>query len=132
MRILAAEDNQTNQLVLAKMIKDLDVDLVFANNGEEAVAAYLEKRPDLILMDISMPKMDGKEATARIRAMEEDRHTPIVALTAHALEEDQAAILAAGIDACLTKPLRKKRIIAQIVDAHGQGMVPLKDDQVFG
>lgn len=128
MRILAAEDNKTNQLVLSKMIKDLNVDLVFANDGEEAVALFQDIKPDLIFMDISMPRMDGKQATAAIRALETDHHTPIVALTAHALKGTDSDILAAGLDAYLTKPLRKPQIMARIIDAHRPNMQPIRAD----
>lgn len=116
MRILAAEDNKTNQLVFCKMIQSLDIDLMIANNGEEAVALYQSFKPDMIFMDISMPKMDGKEATAAIRSLEKGsgKHCPIVALTAHAMSGDDQGILAAGLDHYLTKPLRKPDIIAQI------------------
>lgn len=116
MRILIAEDNRTNQLVFAKMTKDLTADLKFVSNGLEAVAAYEEFQPDLIFMDISMPKMDGKEATQEIRHQEKDgkRHVPIVALTAHAMSGDAEDILAAGLDHYLTKPLRKLEIHKRI------------------
>lgn len=116
MRILAAEDNKTNQLVFCKMIQHLDVDLKLANNGEEAVALFESFEPDMIFMDISMPKMDGKEATSAIRKLEEktNRRCPIVALTAHAMTGDDTGILAAGLDHYLTKPLRKPDITAQI------------------
>jgi hypothetical protein len=114
MRILAAEDNRTNQLVLARMVKDWDIALTFAANGHEAVAAWAALSPDLIFMDISMPGMDGREAARAIRAQEAARgdgaRVPIVALTAHALDGDAEAILAAGIDRYLTKPLRKAAI----------------------
>ena len=112
MRILAAEDNKTNQLVFRKMVKDLDIDLEFANNGEEAVAGFESFMPDLIFMDISMPKMDGKEATRTIRQLEKatGAHVPIIALTAHALSGDDKGILASGLDHYLTKPLRKPLI----------------------
>lgn len=112
MRVLAAEDNRTNQLILKKMIKDLNIDLRFADNGIEAVAAHEEFDPDLIFMDISMPKMDGKQATAEIRRreIETGRHVPIVALTAHAMAGDDQGILSAGLDHYLTKPLHKTRI----------------------
>ncbi|SDF07223.1 response regulator [Sulfitobacter delicatus] len=120
MRILAAEDNKTNQLVFRKMIKDLDVDLTFANNGEEAIARFRTIQPDLIFMDISMPRMDGKQATTAIRALEAKSggHVPIVALTAHAMDGDDKGILAAGLDHYLTKPLRKPQIIERILAAH--------------
>ena len=116
MRVLAAEDNKTNQLVFRKMVKALDIDLQFATNGIEAIELYQSYDPDLIFMDISMPKMDGKEATAEIRALECDsgRHVPIVALTAHAMDSDRDGILAAGLDHYLTKPLRKAEIYAMI------------------
>ena len=112
MRILAAEDNKTNQLVFRKMVKDLEIDLRIANDGVEAVAAYQEFEPDMIFMDISMPQMDGKEATGAIRKLESEtgRHVPIVALTAHAMDGDDLGILAAGLDHYLTKPLRKPAI----------------------
>ena len=116
MRVLAAEDNKTNQLVFRKMVKQLDFDLTFANNGEEAVEAYKQIQPDLIFMDISMPRMDGREATQAIRALEAETggHVPIVALTAHALDGDDQGILAAGLDHYLTKPLRKPKIFDMV------------------
>ena len=117
MRVLAAEDNRTNQLVFQKMVKSLDIELVFADNGRIAVDLFQSFRPDLIFMDISMPEMDGKEAAQAIRALEAGRsHLPIVALTAHAMEGDAEAILASGIDRYLTKPLRKAAIEAALLE----------------
>jgi CheY-like chemotaxis protein len=108
MRVLAAEDNRTNQLVFQKMVRALDIDLAFADNGRIAVEMFQSFQPDLIFMDISMPEMDGKEATRAIRAL--GSAVPIVALTAHAMDGDADGILAAGIDRYLTKPLRKTAI----------------------
>ena len=108
MRVLAAEDNRTNQLVFQKMVRGMDLELVFADNGRIAVDLFQSFRPDLIFMDISMPEMDGKEATRAIRAL--GSKVPIVALTAHAMDGDAAGILASGIDEYLTKPLRKTAI----------------------
>jgi CheY-like chemotaxis protein len=108
MRVLAAEDNRTNQLVFQKMVRGMDIDLKFADNGRIAVELFQSLQPDLIFMDISMPEMDGKEAARTIRAL--GSRVPIVALTAHAMEGDAEAILAAGIDRYLTKPLRKTAI----------------------
>ncbi|WP_424831914.1 response regulator [Ruegeria sp.] len=118
MRVLAAEDNRTNQLILKKMTKDLNIDLRFVSNGLEAIEAHMEFAPDLIFMDISMPKMDGKEATAEIRRREigAGQRTPIVALTAHAMKGDDQGILAAGLDYYLTKPLQKRLILQMIRD----------------
>ncbi|MGP3696782.1 response regulator [Rhodobacter sp. NSM] len=112
MRVLAAEDNRTNQLVFRKMVRDLDIELSFAGNGREAVELCDRVRPDLVFMDISMPEMDGRSAARAIRAREpEGRRVPIVALTAHALESDAAASTAAGMDRTLTKPLRRAAIL---------------------
>ena len=118
MRILVAEDNRTNQLVFRKMVQDFDIALEFAANGREAVDLWQSFQPDLIFMDISMPEMDGKEASRAIRKTEEGTgtHVPIVALTAHALDGDDAEILAAGIDRYLTKPLRKSALAENIGD----------------
>ncbi|WP_297340503.1 response regulator, partial [Pseudophaeobacter sp.] len=128
MRILAAEDNRTNQLVFRKMVKDFNIELQFANNGVEAVALYQSFEPDLIFMDISMPEMDGKEATGEIRKLEAEtgRHVPIVALTAHAMSGDSDGILAAGLDHYLTKPLRKAVILERILQHTTQAFQPIE------
>lgn len=117
MRILAAEDNKTNQLVLGKLLKSLDIDLRFANNGLEAVDMFQDMQPDLVFMDISMPKMDGKEATKTIRARAGGAKVPIVALTAHAVDGDEQGILSAGLDHYLTKPVKKAEIF-ELVDRY--------------
>ncbi|MEQ9692650.1 response regulator [Shimia sp. SDUM112013] len=117
LKILAAEDNKTNRLLLEKLLAPLDIDLQFAKNGVEAVEAFVSFRPDIIFMDISMPVMDGKEATARIRQSESSHgQVPIVALTAHAVDGDKEGIMSAGLDHYLTKPLRKAEIFRIIRD----------------
>ena len=129
-RVLAAEDNRTNQLVFRKMVQDLSIDLKFANNGHEAVAAFRDFRPHLIFMDISMPEMDGKEATRKIREIEAStgaERTPICALTAHAMAGDSDEILAAGIDHYLTKPLRKASICGKIEELAPEGLLQSVD-----
>ncbi len=135
MRILAAEDNKTNQLVFRKMVKHLDIELQFANNGVEAVAAYLEFRPDMIFMDISMPEMDGKEATRTIRGIEAEEggnsHVPIVALTAHAMEGDDTEILASGLDYYLTKPLRKAAITEKVLEFVPEFVLPVLESEAI-
>ncbi|MEM7073750.1 MAG: response regulator [Pseudomonadota bacterium] len=116
LKVLAAEDNKTNRLVFSKMLKALDIDLEFAENGLQAVEAFERQRPDIIFMDISMPEMDGKQAATRIRDIENGtgQAVPIVAMTAHAMEGDADAILAAGIDFYLTKPLKKDSLLERI------------------
>ncbi|MBN2905338.1 MAG: response regulator [Rhodobacteraceae bacterium] len=117
MRVLAAEDNRTNRLVLEKMVAGLNIDLRHASDGHEAVNAYRAERPDLILMDISMPSCDGKAATRAIRVIEAETGVPpvpVIALTAHAMDGDAEDILAAGLNACLTKPLSKAALLDKI------------------
>ena len=116
MRVLAAEDNKTNQLVLSKMIGGLNIDLLIVENGEQAVEQYKTFSPDIILMDISMPIMDGKQASRTIRDLEKEtpRHVTIVAMTAHGVLGDKEDILSSGIDQYLTKPLKKKLIVDAI------------------
>ena len=131
MRVLAAEDNRTNQLVFRKMVKGLQLDLTFADNGREAVELFDSLKPDLIFMDISMPEMDGKEAARAIREREKNigGHVPIVALTAHAMEGDDTSILAAGIDEYLTKPLRKSAISAALLAHCPADALPVLEPQ---
>jgi CheY-like chemotaxis protein len=130
MRILAAEDNRTNQLVFQKMVRDIDIELVFANNGREAVELFRTFKPDMIFMDISMPEMDGRQATRAIRALENGKsHLPIVALTAHAMDGDAEGILAAGIDRYMTKPLRKAALCMAMAEFRPKAARPIVFDQ---
>ena len=136
MRILAAEDNKTNRLVFSKMLKSLNIDLKFACDGQEAVDMWKEFQPDLIFMDISMPRLDGKEAARQIRGMEggTGERVPIVALTAHAMAGDEKEILDAGLDHYMTKPLRKAAIISRILAHCPDGVLAPVDepDQAAG
>ena len=120
MRVLVAEDNKTNRFVFSKLVKACDIDLTFAEDGFQAVAEWEALTPDLVFMDISMPGMDGKEATRTIRAKEAALGLPrtrIVALTAHAMTGDGEEIMSHGLDAHLTKPFPKDLILAEIVNA---------------
>jgi signal transduction histidine kinase/CheY-like chemotaxis protein len=115
MRVLTAEDNATNRLVFEKMTASMDLDLKFATNGREAIEMWKDFVPDLIFMDISMPQMDGKEATNVIRTLESQAgrgaHVPIIALTAQTLAGDADEALKAGLDVFLNKPLRKSQLV---------------------
>ncbi|MDP4034482.1 MAG: response regulator [Pseudorhodobacter sp.] len=129
MRVLAAEDNRTNQLVFRKMVKDMEIDLTFANNGREAVDLYQSLNPDMIFMDISMPEMDGCQAATAIRKLEAgNSHIPIIALTAHAMDGDATSILAAGIDRYLTKPLRKIAITEALAEFCPEEARPIQQE----
>ncbi|RVV98154.1 response regulator [Mesobaculum littorinae] len=117
LRVIAAEDNAINRMVLAGMLKSQNVALRFAENGAEALAAYLQERPDLVLMDISMPVMGGSEATRRIRNHEEAAAlppVPIIAVTAHAMPEDIEEFRRSGFDQALTKPLSRDQLLATL------------------
>ncbi|WP_420569151.1 response regulator [Thalassovita sp.] len=126
MCVLAAEDNRTNRLVLTKMLKNADIDLHFAENGHEAVELFEDLKPDVVFMDISMPGMDGKEATRAIRSIEKSKggHAPIIAMTAHAMDGDGVDILGAGLDHYLTKPLRKTEILHILAQHQPEGTRP--------
>ena len=110
-RLLIAEDHPENRLLLRRILEPLGFDLREAVNGREAVAIFEEWRPHLIWMDIRMPVMDGLEATRRIKGTDVGAGTKIVALTAHALEEERCAIMAAGCDDFICKPYQYVEIL---------------------
>ncbi|MEO1563300.1 MAG: response regulator [Pseudomonadota bacterium] len=115
--ILVAEDNKTNQLIVQKMLSPTGAALHFAKDGQEAVDQYHKLRPDIILMDLAMPKKTGIEATIDIRAYESRSKapsTPIIALTANAFEEDQQSCVRAGMDGFLSKPVTRDALISEI------------------
>ena len=119
-RILLAEDNKINRFVALKMLERLGYDAEAVSNGREVIKA-LEKSPyDLILMDISMPVLDGVEATRNIRKAESaGRRVPIIALTAHALPVDRERFLEAGMDDILIKPISRssmRAVLEEIVN----------------
>jgi len=122
----------TKRKAAEKMLKHLDIDLQFASNGVEAVSLYETFNPDIVFMDISMPKKDGKSATQDIRALEQKSgaHAPIIAMTAHAMAGDQDAILKAGLDHYLTKPLKKALVIEQIIKLKVEGARTIQMDQL--
>jgi Amt family ammonium transporter len=113
-RILIVEDQPENRLLLFKLLEPLGVDLRQASNGQEAVDIFQQWHPHLIWMDIRMPVMDGREATRRIKQTEAGQSTKIIALTAHALEDERREILASGCDDFLRKPYRDSEIFAAL------------------
>ncbi len=113
-RILMAEDNRTNQVVVTRMLEHENVEITIAANGEEAVEMYRDAKPDLVLMDMMMPVKDGLEATEEIRRVEAEAsllRVPIIALTANALESHKTACREVGMDDFLSKPIRKQALL---------------------
>jgi PAS domain S-box-containing protein len=125
LNILVVDDNATNRIVASRMLESEGHDVATANNGREALEAASATRYDAIFMDISMPEMDGIEATGRIRALPEPfRSVRIVALTANAIAGDRERFLAAGMDDYLTKPIRRADIekhLSAILGAKDKG-----------
>jgi len=103
-KILIVEDNELNLDLLTQLLED-DYELVTTDNGAAGVEMAQQERPDLILMDMSLPVMDGWEATRRLKADGNVKHIPIIALTAHAMSSDEEKALAAGCNGYLAKPL---------------------------
>ncbi|MEZ8096155.1 ATP-binding protein [Photobacterium swingsii] len=115
-KILIAEDSYVNRLLIEKMLNDAPVELVFAEDGEQAVALYCQHVPDMVITDISMPNKDGYEATADIRTLQEQGYPwcPIIALSAHAMTEERERSFASGMNDHLSKPISKDLLIKMI------------------
>ena len=112
-RILYVEDSPQNRDVVRRYLHH-EYDVVEAEDGEHGLERARREMPDLILMDLSLPRLDGWEATRRLKASEDLRSIPVIALTAHASREDQAKARAAGCDDFLTKPVDRDQLIAAI------------------
>lgn len=110
-RLLVAEDNPSNYKLVEVLLRR-DYDLLHAWNGKEAVALFSDSRPDLVLMDINMPVMDGYEALRGVREIAPD--VPVIALTAYAFETDRQHMFQAGFNECLAKPLRADELRTRI------------------
>jgi CheY-like chemotaxis protein len=114
-RILYVEDNDDNVFMLKMRLELLDgIEVLVAEDGEKGFEAALAERPDLILMDLEMPNVDGWEATRRLKSEPSTRSIPIIALSAHALAGTREKALAAGCDEFDTKPVEFDRLVATI------------------
>src|SRR5690606_23022600 len=114
MKILLVEDNEMNRDMLSRRLLRRGHEVVMAVDGQAAVSAAVEQLPDLVLMDMGLPVMDGWEATRRIKADARTASIPVIALTAHAMAEDRERALEAGCDDFDTKPVDLARLIGKI------------------
>ena len=113
-RILMVEDTEDNRQIIRDLMESVGYDLIEAEDGAAAVAMAIEHRPDLILMDIQLPVMDGYEACRRIKADPELRHIPIIAVTSYALSGDETKTKAAGCDGYVAKPFSPRQLLAKM------------------
>ena len=113
-RILVVEDQEDNRHIIRDMLSALDYELAEAENGVEALAAIAKQKPDLILMDIQLPIMDGYETTRRIKAQPRMKDIPIIAVTSYALSGDEQKARDAGCDDFVPKPYSPRKLLAKI------------------
>ena len=113
-RILLVEDNEMNRDMLSRRLIRKGYEVLLAVDGEQGVAMATEERPDLILMDVSLPQMNGYDATRAIKVNPQTQGIPVIALTAHAMASDREAALAAGCDDFDTKPVELPNLLAKM------------------
>ena len=119
--VLLVEDNEDNRTVYRTILEHFGYGVIEARNGEDGVRMAREEHPDLILMDISIPVIDGWEATRMLKGDEETSGIPIIALTAHALATDRAKASEVGCDGYLAKPCEPRRVVAEVEKFIGAG-----------
>lgn len=120
-RILLVEDNEMNRDMLSRRLERRGYEVIVAVDGEEGVARAKADAPDVIVMDLSLPGIDGWEATRQLKAAEETRAIPVLALTAHAMAGDREKALEAGCDDFDTKPVDLPRLVAKVEALLGAG-----------
>jgi two-component system cell cycle response regulator DivK len=113
-RILVVEDQEDNRRIIRDLLRHAGFDVIEVGDGEQALTAASTHRPDVILMDVQLPVLDGYEATRRIKAEPALRHIPIIVVTSYALSGDEAKARAAGCDAYVAKPYSPKALLAKI------------------
>jgi CheY-like chemotaxis protein len=124
MKILYVEDNDDNVFMLKSRLARAGFTVVVATDGAKGVAMAASEQPDVILMDLGLPVLDGWEATRRIKAAPVTRHIPVIALTAHAMSGDREKALAAGCDDFDTKPVELRRLLDKIRAVAPGGSAP--------
>ena len=120
-KILIVEDNEMNRDMLSRRLQRKGFDVILATDGEQGIALAATENPALILMDMSLPVIDGWEATRRLKLDEKTKSIPVIALTAHAMSDDRQRALDAGCDDYDTKPVELPRLLGKIEALIGGG-----------
>jgi len=123
-RILYVEDNDDNVYMLKSRLERKGFSVIVARDGAEGIAMAVDQKPALILMDLSLPVINGWEATRQLKARPDTRHIPIIVITAHAMEGDRESALATGCDDFDTKPVQFPRLLGKI-----QSLLPTEADR---
>lgn len=113
-KILVVDDNQDNRELVVKILKSMGYQMIEAIDGEDALKKAFAEKPDLILMDISIPKLNGYEVTRRLKSQADFKDTPIIALTAHAMKGDREKAIEAGCEGYISKPFNIHELPDQI------------------
>lgn len=113
-KILIVEDNQDNRELVVKVLRNKGFETVEAVDGEDAIEKAVSEKPDLILLDISLPKLDGYEVAKRLKGMEEFQEVPIIAFTAHAMKGDREKAIVAGFEGYISKPVNIRELPDQV------------------
>lgn len=113
-KILVVDDNNDSRELVVKVLKNKGYEMIEAIDGEEALKKAIAERPDLILLDISIPKINGYEVTKRLKSIEEFKDIPVVALTAHAMKGDRTKALEAGCEGYISKPINVRELPDQV------------------
>ena len=113
-RVLVVEDNEDNMTLIVDVLQSLDYEVIQAKDGEQGVTMATNMIPDVILMDLSLPRMDGWTATKTIKQNQNLHHIPIIALTAHAMVGDRERALAAGCDDYISKPINLQELAGKL------------------
>jgi two-component system cell cycle response regulator DivK len=113
-KILVVDDNNDSRELVVKVLKNQGYEMIEAIDGEDALEKAVSEKPDLILMDISIPKINGYEVTKRLKSIEEVKEIPVVALTAHAMRGDRAKALEAGCEGYISKPINVRELPGQV------------------
>jgi CheY-like chemotaxis protein len=113
-RILVVEDNMDNMTLISDVLQSLDYEVLQANDGEQGIQMTRKEKPDLILMDLSLPRMDGWTATRHIKADPDLMNIPVIALTAHAMVGDRERALEAGCNDYISKPINLRELAVKL------------------